>query len=241
MNDQHRRTRLGIAVIITAAMTLSGLLPGCGPNYRRMRWEGQRAMLNGSYGAAQYFFERAEELHPRGVENLHDLGACSVIIARQRFAEMNHAAAMRELDDAVFYYSQALDVYPGHQASIEGKNIALELKGQFEEALKHAEWAAEFVGPSAKQYLFLAKELEQRGDVDGALLRFRQAVAMEPDNAGAHVAFARFLLDHKNEPAAVHHLQAAYRLDPLNEWVVEQLAVRSALPPLSTASDKGPH
>jgi tetratricopeptide (TPR) repeat protein len=197
-------------------------------------------MLSDSYGAARYFLEQAEELRPRSVENLHDLGVCSVILARQRFAEMNHAAATRELDAAVFYYSQAIDVYPGHQASIEGKNIALELKGQFEEALKHAEWAAEFVGPSARQYVFLAKELEQRGDVDGALLRFRQAVAVEPDNVEAHVAFARFLLHHNHEPAAIYHLQAAYRLDPLNDWVVEQLAIRSVLPPLAAAADKTP-
>lgn len=240
MKNLPRRIRFVSPFILAAILALTGILPGCGPSYRQLRREGQRAMLSDSYGAARYFLEQAEEVRPRRVENLHDLGVCSVILARQRFAEMNHAAAMRELDAAVFYYTQALDVYPGHQASIEGKNIALELKGQFEEALKHAEWAAEFVGPSARQYIFLAKELEQRGDVDGALLRFRQAVAVEPDNAEAHVTFARFLLHHNNEPAAIYHLQAAYRLDPLNEWVVEQLAIRSALPPLARAAVKTP-
>ncbi len=240
MNDLRKRARLGFPLILAAACVLSGLLPGCGPNYRQLRYEGQKAMLKDSYWPARYFFRQADELKPRQIENLHDLAVCSVMLARKRFEEMNHAAAMRELDSAIGFYSQALDVHPGHQASIEGKNIALELKGQFDEALKHAEWAAEFVGPSAKQYVFLAKELEQRGDVDGALLRYRQAVAMEPDNPEAHVAFARFLLRHHNERMAIHHLQAAYHLNPLDEWVVDQLASRSALPPLVPKSGTTP-
>ena len=128
---------------------------------------------------------------------------------------------------------------PTDETTVDG-NTALELKGQFDTALKHAEWAAEYVGPSARQYIFLAKELEERGDVDGALLRYRQAVAMEPGNPKAHVAFATFLLRAKDEPAAIHHLQAAYRLNPLDEWVVDQLTARSALPPLTSGDDKAP-
>ena len=140
---------------------------------------------------------------------------------------------MREVDEAIDYYTRAIDVHPGHQASLEGRNIALRLKGQFDEALHSAEWAARFVGPSALQYVFLARELEQRGDVDGAYLRYRQAVAMEPGNAAAHTAFARFLIKEGNERAAVYHLQIAYRLNPLDEWVTAELIARGALPALA--------
>ena len=240
MNDLLKRARNGSCIVVVATVTVCGLMHGCGPSYNTLRRQGQLSMLEGAHGPARYFFQQAEEIAPRRVANLHDMGACSVMLARQKFEQMNHAAAMRELDAAIAYYSQALDVHPGHQASLEGKNVALELSGQFDEALKHAEWAAEFVGPSARQHIFLAKELEQRGDVDGALLRYRQAVAMEPDSHDAHVAFARFLLRHKNEQAAVHHLQCAYRLDPLDQWVVDELAARSALPPLTQAEDSVP-
>jgi Flp pilus assembly protein TadD len=88
--------------------------------------------------------------------------------------------------------------------------------------------------------MFLAKELEERGDTDGALLRYRQAVAMEPQNAEAHVAFAKFLLRYNNEDAAVYHLQAAYRLDPRHEWVVDELIARGKLPPLAAESEGAP-
>ena len=220
--------------LLVAAMTLSlaVLLSGCGPNYRSYRMDGQKTMLRGAYGPARIFFLEAERLRPRNLQNLNDLGVCSLMLAREKFKQVNHAAAMRELDDAIAYFTRAIDVYPGHQASLEGKNRALELQGQFEEALKQAEWAARFVGPSAKQQIFLARELEERGDVDGALLRYSQAVAMEPDSAEAHTTFAKLLLRHHNEPAAVQHLQAAYRINPLDRWVVDQLASRSALPSL---------
>lgn len=227
--SRYRNRYLPPCIALAALINLSS---GCGPNYQQLRREGQSAMLQGMYGPARYYFEEAERARPRRLQNLHDLAICSVMMAKHRFAEMNHAAAMRELDNAIGYYNQALDVFPGHQASHEGKTIALKLKGQFDEALKAAHWAAEFVGPSAQQYVFLARELEERRDLEGALLRYRQAVAVEPRNAGAHREFAKFLIRHRKEDAAVHHLQISYRLDPRDQWVVDELAARGALPTL---------
>lgn len=225
--------RFGIFFAIVMSTT------GCGPSYRDLRHEGQRAMLASAYGPAMILLEQAEEVKPRRVENLHDLGACSVMLARERFKQGNRAAALRELDAAIAYYSAAIDVNPGHQASIEGKNVALELKGRFDEALEQAEWAVEFVGPSARQFMFLAKELEERGNRDDALLRYRQAVAIEPENAAAHVALARFLLRNNNPAPAVHHLQQAYRINPNDKWVVDELAARGALAPLTSTDGTG--
>lgn len=224
--------------LVFAVLTLP--LTGCGPNYRELRLEGQRAFLGGAYGAARVLYRQAEEKKPRAVENLHDLGACSVMLARERFEQKNHPAALREVDEAIAYYRQAIDAHPGHRASLRGLNIALELKGQFDEALKTAEWAATFIGPSAEQYLFLARELEERRDEDGAFLRYRQAVAVEPRNAEAHRALARFLLQHDNEEAGVRHLQVAYRLDPRDIWVMEELIARGALPPLASPNEGSP-
>ena len=163
-----------------------------------------------------------------------------MMLATQRLAEKNELAAERELNAAIAYYSNALEVYPGHQPSIEGKNNALELKGQFDEALEHAEWTARFVGPAAKHYLFLADEHEERDDIDGALLRYKQAIAMEPRNAGAHVAFAKFLMRTENESAAVFHLKAAYRLDPTDSWALGELSSRGAVPVLGAAVERKP-
>lgn len=236
MNPNLRTKRFVYATLLVVFSAL--LFPGCGPGYRQLRQEGQQIMLAGNYGPARSFFLQARAKKPREVENLHDLGACSVMLARVKFAQKNQAAAMRETDAAMAYYTEAIDIHPGHQASLEGQRIALKLKGQFDEALARAEWAAEFVGPSAKQYLVLAAELEERGRLDAALLRYRQAVALEPRNAEAQKAFAVFLLSHENEEAAVYHLQQAYQADPADTWVVDELAKRRALPTL-TAQQEG--
>ena len=238
MNDPIRRIRARFPFVIVVVLAL--LLGGCGPNYYELRRSGQRAALDEAFGVARVFYLQAEERAPGRADNLHDVGVCSVMLAREKFAQQNYAAAMREVDDAIAYYARAIDAAPGHQASLEGKRIALKLKGQFDEALEHAEWAAEFVGPSAKQYVLLARELVQRGDDDAALLRFRQAVAIEPRNAEAHRAFAKFLLAYDNEPAAVYHLQQAYRLDPADPWVIAKLAERKALPRLTAEKEPAP-
>jgi len=229
--------KLGSLLLIPSLIAGAFVSAGCGPNFYTLRREGQRAMLRGDVGPAKYFLIQAKKRKPRHVGNLHDLGVCCVLLAKQRFAQMNHAAAFDQLDRAIGYYRAALDAEPGSQACREGLNTALELKGQFDEALEETRWAAKFVGPSAKQHVYLARELERRGDVDGALLRYRQAVAMEPMNPEPHVAIAEFLLRHENEIAALHHLRAAYKLDPTNDWVAKQLADRDATPQLAQQAD----
>lgn len=236
MNPNLRTKRFVCATLLVVFSPL--LFPGCSLGYRQLRREGQEVMLGGDYGPARSYFLQARAKKPREVENLHDLGVCSVMLARDRFTRMNHAAAMRELDAAMAYYTEAIDAQPAHQPSLEGQRVALKLKGQFDEALARAEWAAEFIGPSAKQYMLLAAELEERGQLDKAMLRFRQAVALEPQNAEAHKRFAVFLLGHDNEDAGVYHLQQAYRADPTDAWVIDELAKRRALPTL-TAQEEG--
>lgn len=216
-----------VPLILIGIFCLAMLIGGCEAQYPTLRREGQLAMLDGEYGPARYLLLNADNKEHRRVETLHDLGVCSVMVAKQKFRERNQAAAFRELDNAVAYYRRAIDDVPGHQASLEGLNIALELKGQFEQALKHAFWTAEFVGPSAKQFIFLGNELEQRGDFDGAMIRFKQAVAMEPRNPQAHVAMARFLVRHNQRDAAEAYLVEADILNARDPWVREQLAGRA--------------
>jgi tetratricopeptide (TPR) repeat protein len=218
--------------LLTMLLACGALWPaaGCGPSYQDHWNHAQVALANGRYGPARIFLEECNLRRPRRVEVLHDLGVCSLILAKEKFQQLNRPAALRELDAAIGYFSNALDENPGHTASLQGLNAAHEMKGQYDEALDKVEWAAKYVGPSAKQYLILAAELEERGDQDGALLRYRQAVAMEPDNATAHAEFAKFLLRVPNEAAAVQHMLAAYQADPNDEWVISELAARNALP-----------
>ena len=212
-SDQCKPLVLGHCLAAVAGMVS---LAGCAaePDSRELRLEGQRAMIRGEYGAARGLFLEAHNLVPEDAINLHDLGDCCVYFGREQFRRQNTAAALREVDAAIEYYQRAINAHPGLQAALVGKNIALELKGQFEEALAVAQWAAQFVGPAARQQIFLAREMEERGDLDAARLRLLQAVAMEPDNAAAHEALGLFYRRIGQQDAALRHLLRANRLDP---------------------------
>ncbi|MFH0982522.1 MAG: tetratricopeptide repeat protein [Planctomycetota bacterium] len=217
---------VGLLRTAVGLVTLSAAGCSTAPTFAEFRLAGQQQVVKHNLGVAKRLFEDAHGLVPEDPYNLHDLGVCSMVLAREQFQQRNYPAAMREADQAMEYYGRSINAHPGFQAALLGKNLALELKGQFEEALKHAEWAREFVGPSAKQQIFLAHELEERGDLDGALLRYRQGVAMEERNAAAHAELGKFFYRQKRFDEAVEHLQAAYRLnrdEPGVRRLLEQL------------------
>jgi len=209
---------------------------GCGPSYYQLRREGQSAMRQSDFALARTYFEHADRKHANHVDNVFDLAQCSLALARRQSDEGHAAAALREIDRAVGYYGRVVHVQPGHRAALKGMNTALELKGRYREALLQAQWAADNVGPGAEEQVWLALEHEERGDYDAALRQFRQAVAMEPRNIDAHLAFAAFLLRHGNDRAAIAHYQTAYQLDPSDRRAAEVLIARHALPPMTMAA-----
>lgn len=230
MEDKSpNRRRVGPFLLLT---TLIAAQAGCSstPDFQQIRLEGQRAMLDGNYRVARGLFRRGLEMVPEDHVNLHDLGDCCLYFSREQFARRNVPAALREVDQAIAFYHRAISADPGFQAALMGKNTALELKGQYEKAVQVAEWAVEFVGPSARQQLFLAQEMEERGDLDAAHLRFRQAVAMEPNNPEAHEALGRFYYRTGQTNLAIGHLNRASLLDPNRPRLVDLLTELGAQP-----------
>lgn len=225
MNRKQTVLQSRLVRTVFATIVLFGL-GGCatGPDFRELRLEGQRALIDRDFAVARGLFKEAEKQVPKDALNLHDLGDCCLYYARDRFERRNYPAAMREVDRGIAYYDRAIRSQPGFSAALLGKNIALELKGQFEQAMGVAEWAVKFVGPSAKQQIFLARELEERGDPDAALLRLQQAVAMEPQNATAHAELGMFFLRADKRARAAAHLRRAYQLDPGHRGVIDALA-----------------
>ena len=84
----------------------------------------------------------------------------------------------------------------------------------------------------------LASEFEQRGDADNALLAYKQAVAMEPGNARPHYELGLFYAKLNRREEAIDHLDQAYRLDPKQAQVADELKRLGAkVPEISSPDD----
>ncbi len=221
-----------LMTLLIALTTLATI--GCQPGFHQLRMEGRNALRDQHHAIARDCFERAHDLWPEHARNLCDLGNLSMHYAKKRAEQGNQAATLRELDQAVWYYARAIESHPGLQAALVGKNHALEQKGRFDDALDEAHWAMTFVGPSSREQIFMARELEERGDLDGALLRYRQGVAIEPDNAHAHAALGDFLLRQQKTEQAIEHFKRAYTLNPLEPGVADVLTDNGIALPRTT-------
>jgi tetratricopeptide (TPR) repeat protein len=230
MNIAHFTTRaaLGLSAAVIAVFCLSGCYTGL--SYNDLRTMGQEQMIQKRYGVARDLLSEAMEMKPEDPWNLYDLGDCCTYLAKEQFHRRNVPVAMNYVDNAVEYYSRAINAYPGMEPALMGKNMALELKQQFEEALSVAAWAATFVGPNARQQIFLAHELEERADLDAALLRYRQALSIEPESAYAHAQMGLFMTRIGREEDAITHLRTAYGLNPDEPDVLPALRKLGAEP-----------
>ena len=218
-----RRNDRPLTLLAAALPALMLTATGCGPDFRYLRIEGQSAMREGRYAEALDHFRRAYEKQPGNAQNLYDLGQVYLHYGRRKVDEGNQPAALRDLDRSIGYFSQAIEAHPGMQAAILAKNEALELQGRYDDALAEVEWASAFIGPAAREQILLAREFEERGDYDTALLRFRQAVAMERRNPTAHAEFAQFLKRRGHREMAIRHFEIAYRLKPTERGVAAAL------------------
>lgn len=212
---------------------------GCTQGFHEFRQAGEEYVLAGDYTSAKAMFAEAYRIYPEHAENCYDLALCHEHFGRRQMTLGNKAAADRDLDRAVEYYSRAIEAFPGFRAALRGKNEVLELRGESEAALASTEWAKDYLGPSAERHIELANELAERGDLDAALLRYRQAAAMEPDSAPAHAALGWFYFKLGRKEAGIEELQRAYRLNRDEPGVRDELLSLKALPSISRREGVG--
>lgn len=225
---------------LTAAILMySTLSSGCHPTlFEIERTEGTQLLHEGRYSAAQSHFLAAYDMVPESADNLCDLGSCHLEIARGYLQRDDRRSAIREVNESIHYFRRAVQSYPGYEKALAGLNDAQEMRGEFGEALETTKWASRVVGPSARHQLLLANEYEQRGDADNALLAYKQAVVMEPGNPRPHFELGRFYAKLNRTEEAIDHLDQAYRLDPTQTQVADELKRLGAkVPEISSPDD----
>ena len=184
----------------------------------------------GNYAHAKAYFEKAWEKDRERAVTLYNLGSCAMAMAAERQGKGSTVSAMRYLDEAVYWFDQAIASFPGYTEAQHGKVRALELQGKYRQATAVATWADQTVGPAARQKWVLARHHERRGDMDEALLGFRQAAAMEPRSAYAQAELGRFHLRRGQRDEAIMAFRRAYALNPTEGGVASALAEFGALP-----------
>jgi tetratricopeptide (TPR) repeat protein len=216
-----------ISVCLLAAVGLA-LVVGCEPSIEQMHREGISEFRAGRPEQAIGMFQGVRERDPSRADTLYYLGRCYTALAQRYYDKGDLAAALGRLQLALFYYDSAIQSFPGYTDALEAKNRALEVCRSWESALDVAQWASRQAGPQAKYYIFLAHEMEQRKDFDGAWLAYKQAAQIEPDNATAHAELGTFYMRMGDDASARQELMQASLLNPSEPGVADALAQLAA-------------
>jgi len=80
-------------------------------------------------------------------------------------------------------------------------------------------------GGSLNEHMRLGQEAVKRGDLDNAIVHFRRAVRIAPDDPGGHIALGLALAYRGEIDEAIRHFRLALKRDPENAEVQNSLGV----------------
>lgn len=162
---------------------------------------------------------------------------CPEAVAHYREAVKNAPDSIMARNNMAICLIQTGD----RQAAIEQFQEILRLKPEFEparrnlamllaqETMKKTAGAGRVSeraeGGSLKEQMRLGQEAVKRGDLDTAILHFREALRIDPDNPGAHVGLGLALAYKGELDEAIRHFRAALKRDPENAEVQNSLGV----------------
>ncbi len=216
--------------------TLAALLlaAGCSNEvHPRIRYgDGLQAYQKGNLTAATADFQSAYQKRPGHANTCYWLGRCHLDTARKQAQDESLIAAMTYADKAIFYFESAIKIAPSHVLAIKGRAEAARLKGDYAKALATAEGVGHLLTPTADILMAKARAYADGGDMDRALITWRQAAITEHDNPAALEAYGRALLIAGERDRALGYLRKAYEIRP-SVAVLETLYDYGAVPDLA--------
>ena len=222
----NRSFRQLASLPVLFALVIATTATGCmGPSdtVSDLNQRGLTEYRAGRYSDAVAIFKKAAEKDRERPEASVYIADCYLAMSQERFKDGNVRGALRWCDAAISQYDAAVDAFPGYSRAVQGKADALKLKGKHESALAVADWAAKNSGLQSTKLILKGREYAQESDMDQAQLAFRQAVAVEPENAAAHAELGLFYLRCGNKAEARESLRRAYQLDRKTPGVTEAL------------------
>ena len=118
--------------------------------------------------------------------------------------------------DSETLFGHALAVTENNYVAHNNLGLALEKKGQNEEAICQYQEAIRLTPSFAEAHNNLGIALEERGQIDEAMSQFQEAIRLKPDNAEVHNNLGAIFYQKGQLDEAISQYQEALRLAPKN-------------------------
>ena len=116
--------------------------------------------------------------------------------------------------DGETLFRHALEVTENNAIAHDGLGVALDNKGQIEEAISQFQECVRLKPTYARAHYNLGVAFFQRGRTDEAIQQFQEALRLEPNQAEAHNNLGAALGRKGQTDEAIRHFQEALRLKP---------------------------
>ncbi len=199
--------------VIVGALVM--VIVGCSEvnNYVKVYNRGVAAYNNGDYTKAIAMFKLSLEKEREYVPPMIGLARCYLNFAKREMKSNDLSAAIKDLEEALYWINQAIEAGPGNLKAIQTKIDILKVRGKVESAIKTAEWSATVAGPNASTLIMLGETYESIEDYDNAEKSYKQAIAVESENAKPYVKLAQLYEKLGRLEDAFEYYLKAYNID----------------------------
>lgn len=211
-------------VLLFTSTVMVIVAAGCSQNIDDLRVQGINEFRNRQYTQSMVSLRSILELDANDAQANYYMGLNYRALAAEKLREDDLAAACRELDTAIIYFTQAIKTWPNYMEAVSSKNEALETRGKYDAALKLAERVANNNRGVSDHYIYLGNEYRERGDYDNAMRSYKIALAGNPNSSRTYAAMGKLYLKIGDQAHALDSFRKAYELNPHDSDVQDQLA-----------------
>jgi protein O-mannosyl-transferase len=124
--------------------------------------------------------------------------------------------ARGEVDEAIAYYRQTLELKPDYAPADHGLGIARAQKGELDAAIADYQRALKIDPGYADAHNDLGNAWFRKGDVDAAMIQYQETLRLNPQNAEAQNNLAIALIQKGRMDEAITHFGLALQINPQN-------------------------